>query len=56
MGNFKYKARTTHPQGKPKVYFCCHHADFGKYKACRTVSMLSATGRPRGYAWSFLFL
>lgn len=31
MGNFKYKARTMQPQGKPKVYFCCHPADFDKY-------------------------
>ncbi len=31
MGNFKYKARTTQPQGKPRVYFCCHPDDFDKY-------------------------
>ena len=31
MYNFKYKARTMHPQGVPKVYFCCHPDDFDKY-------------------------
>jgi len=32
MANLKYKTRgNSNPQGKPKVYFCCHPEDFNKY-------------------------
>jgi len=32
MANFKYKTRgSSNPQGKPRVYFCCHSEDFAKY-------------------------
>lgn len=32
MANFKYKTRgNSSPQGKPRVYFCCHHEDFDRY-------------------------
>lgn len=32
MANLKYKTRgNSSPQGKPRVYFCCHPDDFGKY-------------------------
>ena len=32
MANFKYKTRgNSNPQGKPRVYFCCHFEDFDKY-------------------------
>jgi hypothetical protein len=31
MANLKYKTRgNSSPQGKPRVYFCCHLEDFGK--------------------------
>lgn len=32
MANFKYKTRGNgNPQGKPRVYFCCHPEDFNRY-------------------------
>lgn len=32
MAIMKYKTRgNTSPQGKPRVYFCCHPEDFTKY-------------------------
>lgn len=32
MSDFKYKTRgMVSPQGKPKVYFCCHPEDFSSY-------------------------
>lgn len=32
MASLRYKTRGgSSPQGKPKVYFCCHPEDFGKY-------------------------
>lgn len=32
MANLKFKTRNnTNPQGKPRVYFCCHNEDFEKY-------------------------
>ena len=32
MANLKYKTRdNSSPQGKPRVYFCCHPEDFNKY-------------------------
>ena len=32
MANLKYKTRgDSNPQGKPRVYFCCHFEDFDKY-------------------------
>lgn len=32
MANLKYKTRGgSNPQGKPRVYFCCHSEDFKKY-------------------------
>ena len=32
MANFKYKTRgNSNPQGKPRVYFCCHPEDFNRY-------------------------
>ncbi|MBR3593552.1 MAG: tetratricopeptide repeat protein [Clostridia bacterium] len=37
MANLKFKTKdNSHPQGKPRVYFCCHPADFNEYfdKVC----------------------
>ena len=32
MAKLKYKTRgNSEPQGKPRVYFCCHPEDFNKY-------------------------
>lgn len=32
MADLKYKTRENRsPQGKPRVYFCCHPDDFDKY-------------------------
>lgn len=32
MANLKYKTRgDSNPQGKPRVYFCCHPEDINKY-------------------------
>ena len=32
MSSLKYKIRgSVSPQGKPRVYFCCHHDDFNRY-------------------------
>ena len=32
MANLKYKTRgMSNPQGKPRVYFCCHENDFTQY-------------------------
>ena len=32
MAKLKYKTRgNSNPQGKPRVYFCCHSKDFNKY-------------------------
>ena len=32
MSNLKYRTRgDSTPQGKPKVYFCCHPKDFGRF-------------------------
>ena len=32
MSGLKYKTRNnTSPQGKPRVYFCCHPEDFDKF-------------------------
>lgn len=31
MSSLRYKVRGNSPQGKPRVYFCCHKDDFEKY-------------------------
>lgn len=31
MSNLRCKVRGNSPQGKPRVYFCCHEEDFSKY-------------------------
>lgn len=31
MSDLRYKVRGNSPQGKPRVYFCCHKEDFPKY-------------------------
>ena len=65
MSDFRYKTRgMTSPQGKAKVYFCCHPEDFSsyfpmisdeilRYQNC-AVSYRGVTGEEKSYSGSYM--